>query len=173
MGNLLILASRSAKPHQRTLRWPVLAALLWTATPATAEIHAIDTSGARWRPRILFIQPGDTVVWHGMESHETQLIDGLAPDGATGWRSALDEEGFSVTLHVEGAYLYTCLTHMRAGMVGAIVVGNSQPENLAVLKERAASVPTGRNFVLNLIRSLRAELGRRTIAAHEEGKNND
>ena len=90
MSTVLVSASRSAKPHQRTLRWPVIVALLWTATPASADIYAIDTSGARWRPQLLFIPPGQTVVWHGMESHETQLIDGLAPARTTGWRYDLD-----------------------------------------------------------------------------------
>lgn len=161
MSRVMTAASRSATPHQQTLRWLVIVAFLWTATPAKAEIHVIDTLGARWRPQILFIQPGDTVVWHGMESHETQLIEGLAPDGAPVWRSKLNEEGFSVTLHIEGAYVYSCLTHIQAGMVGAIVVGNGQPANLAVLESRAGSIPTGRNFVGSLIRRLKAELRRR------------
>lgn len=169
MGSVPILASRSAKPHRRTLRWPFIVVLLWTAMPVRADIHAIDTFGARWRPRILFIQPGDTVVWRGMQSHETQLIDGLAPDGAAGWRSDLNEEGFSVMLHVEGAYVYTCLTHLRAGMFGAIVVGDLEPADLAVLESRATGIPSGRNFVANLIRSLKTELARQSTAGHKEG----
>jgi plastocyanin len=39
-------------------------------------------------------------------------------------------EEFGVTLDKEGAYVYKCSPHIGLGMLGAIVVGEGQPENI-------------------------------------------
>jgi hypothetical protein len=46
---------------------------------------------------VLFVEPGDSVVWVGMTGHETELIEGMGPEDVMLWRSELGEEGFSVT----------------------------------------------------------------------------
>jgi pseudoazurin len=128
---------------------------------AQAEVHEINTRAAQWVPLVLFIAPGDTVVFRGMRGHETELVEGLAPPGAARWRSALDEDGFSVTLQAPGAYIYKCHTHMSAGMFGAIVVGEGHPDNLGALEAATRALEAGRPSVERVLGRLRSELERR------------
>lgn len=131
------------------------------ARHAHATEHEIDTRASQWVPVVLFIEPGDTIVFRGMASHETELIAGMGPDGTVPWRSELDAEGFTVTLDAPGAYVYKCHVHMNAGMVGAIVVGGGEPQNLAAIEAAAADIEVGRVFVERVIGRLKRELRRR------------
>lgn len=119
------------------------------------------TRRTEWVPPVLFIQPGDTIVWQGMHTHETALIEGMGPTDATAWSSELDAEGFSVTLREEGAYIYTCEIHMTFGMVGAIVVGDAEPHNLAAIDAAVESIDVGRVFVERIIGRMKRALARR------------
>lgn len=103
-----------------------MAAFSGSGAVQSAE-HVVRTRRTEWIPTVLFIQPGDTIIWRGMHGHETMLIDGMGPPQVDGWRSTLDAEGFSVTLTEEGAYIYSCDIHINNGMVGAIVVGDATP----------------------------------------------
>jgi hypothetical protein len=73
----------------------------------------------------------------------------------------LDAEGYSVTLYVEGAYIYTCDVHMSLGMVGAIVVGDAQPRNLAAIDAAVENIDVGRIFVERIIGRMKRALARR------------
>ena len=128
---------------------------------ADAEEHVVRTRASQWVPLVLFIQPGDTVIWQGMATHETELIDGMGPEGAPGWKSELDAEGYSVTLEQAGAYIYQCAVHMYAGMAGAIVVGDGEPQNLEAIEAAIPSVEEGRVFVERVIGRMKRELNRR------------
>lgn len=138
-----------------------VAVLILGAQTVNAEEHIVRTRRAAWVPPVLFIQPGDTVVWRGMRTHETALLEGMGPTDATAWRSELDAEGFSVTLHEEGAYIYTCDVHMSLGMVGAIVVGDAEPRNLAVIDAAVENIDVGRIFVERIIGRMKRALARR------------
>jgi plastocyanin len=138
-----------------------VAVLILGAQTASAEEHIVRTRRAEWVPPVLFIQPGDTVVWRGMRTHETALIEGMGPTDATAWRSELDAEGYSVTLHDEGVYIYTCDVHMSLGMVGAIVVGDAQPRNLAAIDAAVENIDVGRIFVERIIGRMKRALARR------------
>ena len=138
-----------------------VAVLILGAQTVNAEEHIVRTRRAEWVPPVPFIQPGDTVVWRGMRTHETALIEGMGPTDATAWRSELDAEGFSVTLHEEGAYIYTCDVHMSLGMVGAIVVGDAQPRNLAAIDAAVENIDVGRIFVERIIGRMKRALARR------------
>jgi plastocyanin len=141
---------------------PFVAALVVLSIPsAYAEEHIVRTRRAEWVPSVLFIQPGDTVIWQGMRSHETELITGMGPEGGFAWDSAIDAEGFSVTLDVEGAYIYSCDIHMNYGMVGAIIVGDGQPANLASIDAALPAVEVGRQFVSRIIDRMKRTLSRR------------
>jgi plastocyanin len=131
------------------------------AAPLRAEEHIVRTRRTEWVPSVLFIQPGDTVVWHGMKGHETELIEGMGPEGGTRWDSVLDAEGFAVTFHESGAYIYSCEIHMGTGMVGAIVVGDVEPSNLAAIDAALSRVENGRIFVERIIGRMKRELSRR------------
>jgi len=137
-------------------------ALITLAAPAThAEEHVVHTRRTQWVPDVLFVNPGDTIVWRGMRSHETMLIEGMGPEGGPAWRSELDAEGFSVTLTEEGAYVYSCDVHIHGGMVGAIVVGNAMPANLNAIDAALENVRAGRVFVERAIGRLKRALARR------------
>lgn len=138
-----------------------LTIFILAAQTGNAEEHVVRTRRAEWVPPVLFIQPGDTVIWRGMRTHETALIEGMGPTDATAWRSELDAEGFSVTLHEQGAYIYTCDIHMSLGMVGAIVVGDAEPHNLAAIDAAVENIDVGRIFVERIIGRMKRALARR------------
>ncbi|MEQ8230811.1 MAG: plastocyanin/azurin family copper-binding protein [Gammaproteobacteria bacterium] len=99
---------------------------------------------------ITFMRPGDRVVFRQMTGHDTETIEGLIPGGATPWKSALGEEGFSVTLDVPGAYVFKCNPHVSTGMVGAIVVGDTPPQNMDAIQDS----PLNKGMIGRAIRKL-------------------
>ena len=139
---------------------PVLAAVI-CVSPALAEDHVIATRGSQWNPIVIFIGIGDSVVFAGMASHETELVAGLHPEGAALWGSELDEEGFRVTFDAPGAYIYKCHVHLNAGMVGAIVVGPTEPANLAAIDRAAAALGEERRSVQRVVARMKREIDRR------------
>ncbi len=101
--------------------------------------HIVYAQATSFDPRVLFINPGDTVKWTNMSPiHDSVSMEGLIPEGAEPWQFAIGENG-SVTLDVEGVYIYKCTPHYAVGMVAAIVVG--EPANLEQVKVNA----TGRS----------------------------
>ncbi len=72
-------------------------------------------------------QPGDTISWKNMSTHNTKSIE--VPEGAQHWEGQLNED-FHVTLDKPGAYVYECVPHASMGMVGVILVGDGKPANL-------------------------------------------
>jgi len=94
-----------------------LPSLGWTAE------HTINAEARQYNPDVLYIQPGDTVQFVNMTSHDSQSVEGLIPEGAEPWHSPMGQN-FSLTLNVEGIYGYVCNPHIGFGMVGVIVVGN-------------------------------------------------
>jgi pseudoazurin len=75
-------------------------------------------------------QPGDTILWKNMSTHNTKSIQ--VPDGAATWESKLNED-YHVTVDKPGAYVYECVPHASMGMVGVILVGDGKPANLDAL----------------------------------------
>lgn len=102
------------------------------------EVHIVTAQGLKYEPLVVTIQPGDTVAWENMPTHDTQSLEGLIPEGAEAWHSKLGEN-YERTFTVEGIYVYKCTPHIGAGMGGAIIVGN--PVNLETIK--AADVGGG------------------------------
>lgn len=126
-----------------------------------AADHEIRTRGSQWAPIVLFIEPGDSVTWVGMSGHETELIEGMGPENAMLWRSELDEEGFRVTFVMPGAYVYKCHVHLRAGMIGAIVVGDGVPENLDEIDAALETLGQGRSAARRVVAQMKREIGAR------------
>ena len=108
---------------------PLVAILLVlsSAIVSAQETHQVNAQARIFVPDILYIQPGDSVQWQNMTSHDTVSIEGLIPEGAQPWRGAIGEN-LSVTLTVEGVYAYVCEPHIGFGMMGVIVVG--KPVNI-------------------------------------------
>lgn len=113
------------------------AAVIAQAQQAAAgggQTHTINAEARAFNPDVVYIQPGDTISWINMTSHNTVSIDGLIPEGATPWRGQLGEN-LKVTLTVEGIYGYVCEPHIGFGMMGVIVVG--KPSTLDAAKAYA------------------------------------
>lgn len=130
------------------------------ATPAPAasarEPQQFEVLGVvtQWKPAVLYIQPGDRVVFRQMTGHDTETVAGMIPEGAEGWKSQLGEEGYSVTLEVPGAYVYKCNPHVSMGMLGAIVVGDLPPTNLEQIK----ASPDNKGMIGRTVRKLEEAL---------------
>lgn len=105
------------------------------STTAEPQTHIINAQARIFKPDIIYINPGDTVGWVNMTSHNTVSVEGLIPEGATPWQSKLGEN-LKIQLDVEGVYGYVCQPHIGFGMMGLIVVG--QPKNLESVQSFAA-----------------------------------
>lgn len=125
---------------------------------ALAEEHIIKGVITNWVPLVTYAKPGDTVKFMQMAGHDTESIDGMIPEGAEKWKAKMGAEGFSVKLEKEGAYIYKCNPHMTTGMVGAIVVGDGAPSNLAALDTATNDVKLGKNMVARTIKKMKQEL---------------
>ncbi|MDX1518832.1 MAG: plastocyanin/azurin family copper-binding protein [Gammaproteobacteria bacterium] len=97
------------------------------AAPVASKTHTINAEARVFNPEIIYINPGDTVQWVNMTSHNSVSVDNLLPEGATPWQSKLGEN-LKLKLDIEGIYPYVCVPHIGFGMVGVIVVG--KPDNL-------------------------------------------
>jgi pseudoazurin len=116
--------------------------------------HIVKGVVTQWRPMVLFVQPGDRVIFKQMIGHDTATIDGMFPIKGTSWQSKLGEEGFSVVLEEPGVYLYKCTPHVGLGMIGAIVVGDLPPANLQQLEDH----PQNKGMFARAIRKLKQAL---------------
>ena len=78
------------------------------------------------------IDVGDTITWvPASKGHNVQFVS--VPDGADKVKSKINDE-FSYTFEKEGAYLYLCTPHATMGMIGVVIVGDSDV-NLAEVKK--------------------------------------
>ncbi|MEM7543366.1 MAG: plastocyanin/azurin family copper-binding protein [Pseudomonadota bacterium] len=133
--------------------------LLVASFSTLAEEHQVQAVVTQWKPLVLFAKPGDTVKFMTMAGHDTEAIEGMIPEGAEGWKSTMGQEGFSITVEKEGAYIYKCNPHITTGMVGAIVVGDANPPaNLADLEANIGNVKVGGNMVKRTIRKMKKAL---------------
>jgi pseudoazurin len=111
------------------------------ASDAEPESHAVTAQGLKYNPLVVKINPGDTVVWRNMNTHNTESLEGLIPADAEMWKSAIGDN-YRRTFTLEGIYVYKCTPHFGAGMGGAIIVG--EPVNLAEIKNADVSGAAGR-----------------------------
>jgi pseudoazurin len=128
-----------------------------------ADEHIIKGVITNWVPQVTYAKPGDTIKFVQMAGHDSQTIDGMIPEGATPWKANMGQEGFSVKLDKEGAYIYKCNPHMTTGMVGAVVVGAGAPQNLAALDTSAESVKLGKNMVVRTLRKMKEDLKKKGL----------
>jgi pseudoazurin len=111
----------------RVIGIAAITAVLAAPAALAGEMHVINAQARVFAPDIVYIQPGDSVQWVNMTSHDTVSVEGVIPEGAQHWRGGLGEN-FGTTLDIEGVYAYVCEPHIGFGMVGAIVVG--EPVNI-------------------------------------------
>ena len=69
------------------------------------------------------VEVGQTVTWTPKsKGHNVQFVS--VPEGVEKVKSKLSKE-FSYTFEQEGVYLYVCTPHASMGMIGVVVVGDS------------------------------------------------
>jgi pseudoazurin len=129
-----------------------IASALWSqiAAAGVVEVKAVVT---KFEPTVAFIKPGDSVKFTNMAGHDTVAIEGMIPQGAKPWKSAMGEE-ITIALDKEGAYVYKCTPHVGTGMLGAIVVGKVPPANLDAIKKS----PENKGMVGRAVRQLEKEV---------------
>ena len=105
---------------------------------AKAEDMSIDMLNKKGKEKMLYsediarIDVGDTITWlPASKGHNVQFVS--VPDGVEKVKSKLSVE-FSYTFEKEGAYLYVCTPHATMGMIGVVIVGDSDV-NLAEVKK--------------------------------------
>ena len=105
---------------------------------AKAEDMSIDMLNKKGKEKMVYseevarIDVGDTITWlPASKGHNVQFV--LVPDGAEKAKSKIGSE-FSHTFEQEGVYLYVCTPHATMGMIGVVIVGDSDV-NLAEVKK--------------------------------------
>ena len=105
---------------------------------AKAEDMSIDMLNKKGKEKMLYsediarIDVGDTITWlPASKGHNVQFVS--VPDGVKKVKSKISAE-FSYTFEKEGAYLYLCTPHATMGMIGVVIVGDSDV-NLAEVKK--------------------------------------
>lgn len=106
-----------------------------------AQNHVVTAEGLVYNPLVVKINPGDSVSWRNMSTHNSESIDGLIPEGAEKWNSPMSEN-YQRTFTQEGIYVYKCTPHIGAGMGGVIIVG--EPVNLEQIKNADVTGGAGR-----------------------------
>jgi pseudoazurin len=148
------------------LRVIVLLSVALTSSWVSSEEHIVKGVVTEWKPLVTFAQPGDTVKFMNMIGHDTEALEGMIPEGAEGWKSKLGEEGFSITVDKEGAYIYKCNPHISTGMVGTIVVGDvNPPANLEKIEENLANIKVAKNMVNRAIKKMKKALEAKVLEA--------
>jgi pseudoazurin len=103
--------------------------------------HVVTAEGLIFNPLVVKINPGDSVSWNNMSTHNSESIDGLIPEGAEKWNSPMSEN-YQRTFNQEGIYVYKCTPHIGTGMGGVIIVG--EPVNLEQIKNADVTGGAGR-----------------------------
>lgn len=109
--------------------------------PVAAADHTVTAQGLKFDPMTIKIEPGDTVYWENMATHNVHMLDGMIPEGTEAFVSAMGEN-INHTFDKEGIYIYQCDPHISAGMGGAVIVG--EPTNLDMIKSQDVSGGLGR-----------------------------
>ena len=116
----------------------ILCGMLVQCNMATAESMTIEMLNKKGKEKMLYseniarIDVGDTITWvPTSKGHNVQFVS--VPDGVEKIKSKMNDE-VSFTFEQEGVYLYLCTPHATMGMIGVVVVGDSDV-NLAEAKK--------------------------------------
>ena len=98
-----------------------------------------------FEPAVIKVSKGDTIHFKAVDmSHNSASIDALMPPGASTWAGAMNQD-ISVTLDVEGVYVYQCDPHAMMAMIGVVQVG----EAVNIDEVRGAADQYKSNFMMN------------------------
>ena len=103
--------------------------MVLSAKAEEKEPLIIEMLNKRGKEKMLYgqdvvkIDVGQTITWTpDSKGHNVQFVS--VPDGVEKVKSKLSKE-FSYTFEQEGVYLYVCTPHASMGMIGVVVVGDS------------------------------------------------
>ena len=103
--------------------------MLLSAKAEEKEPLIIEMLNKRGKEKMLYgqdvvkIEVGQTITWTpDSKGHNVQFVS--VPEGVEKVKSKLSKE-FSYTFEQEGVYLYVCTPHASMGMIGVVVVGES------------------------------------------------
>ena len=98
-----------------------------------------------FEPAVLKVSKGDTIHFKAVDlSHNSASIEGMIPAGASPWAGAMNQD-ISITLDIDGIYVYQCDPHTMMAMVGVIQVG--EPTNLTEINALASDQKS--SFIMN------------------------
>ena len=103
--------------------------MVLSAKAEEKEPLIIEMLNKRGKEKMLYgqdvakIDVGQTITWTpDSKGHNVQFVS--VPEGVEKVKSKLSKE-FSFTFEQEGVYLYVCTPHGSMGMIGVVVVGES------------------------------------------------
>ena len=103
--------------------------MVLSAKAEEKEPLIIEMLNKRGKEKMLYgqdvakIDVGQTITWTpDSKGHNVQFVS--VPEGVEKVKSKLSKE-FSYTFEQEGDYLYVCTPHASMGMIGGVVVGES------------------------------------------------
>ena len=103
--------------------------MVLSAKAEEKEPLIIEMLNKRGKEKMLYgqdvvkIDVGQTITWTpDSKGHNVQFVS--VPEGVEKVKSKLSQE-FSYTFEQEGVYLYVCTPHATMGMIGVVVVGDS------------------------------------------------
>lgn len=132
-----------------------LAALILPLGASAEQEHIVNAEARIFNPDVVYIQPGDTVRFVNMASHDSVSVEGLIPEGAEHWQSGIGNN-ITLKLEVEGVYAHVCVPHIGFGMVGVIVVGEPVGIDEAMTYARANLKGPYRRLIGKLLKVQRA-----------------
>lgn len=101
------------------------------STGAMADV-TINAVGVKFEPLVAYVQPGESVTWTGMDSHNVETLSAMIPEGGVEFNTAVGEN-VTETFDTPGIYVYKCTPHWGTRMGGVVVVG--EPENASEILE--------------------------------------
>ena len=103
--------------------------MVLSAKAEEKEPLVIEMLNKRGKEKMLYgqdvarVEVGQTVTWTpDSKGHNVQFVS--VPEGVEKVKSKLSKE-FSYTFEQEGVYLYVCTPHASMGMIGMVIVGES------------------------------------------------
>ncbi len=107
----------------------LMGGMVLSAKAEEKEPLVIEMLNKRGKDKMLYgqdvarVEVGQTITWTPKsKGHNVQFVS--VPEGVEKVKSKLSKE-FSYTFEQEGVYLYVCTPHASMGMIGMVVVGES------------------------------------------------
>ena len=96
-------------------------------------LNSGDGGNMIFEPAVIKVSKGDTIHFKAVDmSHNSASIDAFMPSGASAWAGTMNQD-ISVTLDVEGVYVYQCDPHAMMAMIGVVQVGEAVNIDLSLI----------------------------------------